>query len=363
MNNKLRRKLMLRYHFQGKLVLWGMAIVLFSSIASEFIAAKISPHLIVYIDSGARRAFMTYLPDVLTTILFFVIASICLIATSKPMVKRVLDLSLAAQEIARGNFNVRVSERDRYDEVYQLARDFNLMAEELRHNEYLRKDFISSVSHEMKTPLAVIGGYADLLKAPQLSDADRKEYVAVISREVARLRTMCGNMLNISRLNHCKILEGKSTYSLDEQLRQAILLLEAKWTEKDIAFDISLPEIQLFANEGLMQDVWINLLDNAIKFCNEDGRIGVHAGITSGNSVWVSIQDNGIGMSDENCKRIFEQFYQVEHSYSKEGAGLGLAIVKRIIELHNGNIRVVSRLGQGTTVTVKMPLCDPEIEE
>ena len=355
---KWRRKskrFMLRYHIQGKLALWGVAIVVFSMIASELLSAFIGPALLDYIDYDARRAFLAYLPDVLTTILFFIIASLAIILTAKPMVNRVLELSLAAKEISRGNYDVRVSEEDKHDEVFQLAKDFNLMAEELRRNEYLRKDFISSVSHELKTPLAVIGGYTDLLKSPELSETDRKEYLDIVSREVARLQKLCVNMLNISKLDHCLILERKSQYSLDEQIRQAILLLEGKWSVKKIELDIDLPEMYIFANEDLMQEVWINILDNAIKFCGVNGRIDISGKIVTGYAC-ISIQDNGIGMTAECLERVFEQFYQAEHTYRQEGAGLGLSIVKRIVDLHNGKIDIVSRKGQGTTVTVKLPL-------
>ena len=195
-----------RYHIRWKIILWGMMIVVISMIFSWYINPLIGDALANYMNIPERGRFLLWLNQGLNTVIFFAFVLLLVVFTSKTMVKRILALSTAAKEIARGNFSVRVSEADRHDEVYQLSLDFNIMAEQLQRNEYMRKDFISSVSHEIKTPLSIINGYADLLKEDP-SPAERKEYVEIISRESRRLLRLSQNMLQISKLDSTCIKE------------------------------------------------------------------------------------------------------------------------------------------------------------
>ncbi|MDO4552166.1 MAG: HAMP domain-containing sensor histidine kinase [Bacillota bacterium] len=338
------------FHIRWKLVLWGLIIVVVATFLASFFATQFS----VLIYARERGPFILWLSNILTPLFFVILSTLMMIFTSKSMVNRILVLSDAAKQIASGNFNVEVTEIDRSDEIYQLAQDFNLMARELQRTEYLRKDFISSVSHEIKTPLSVIQGYSDLLAGDGLSEEERKEYAGVICRESRRLLNMCSNMLQISRLEKEEIPGKQSLYRLDEQLRQAILLLEPKWTEKSLALELSLEECRCFGNEELLQQVWINLLDNAIKFSRNGGAVSIKTEPVS-DGLCVVIADRGPGMDQETRLRAFEQFYQGEQSRAGEGCGLGLSIVKRIVELHRGRIEVESAPGKGSAFTVFLP--------
>jgi len=341
-----------RYHIRWKVILWGMMIIVSSSILCWALTPFIETLLLNYISSAERGRFIIWISQGLTYIVFIIFALLLVIITSKTMVNRVLELSLAAKEIARGNFSVRVSDIDRHDEVYQLALDFNRMAEQLQRNEYMRKDFISNVSHEIKTPLSVINGYVDLLlEEPEA--AEGKEYLEIISRESRRLLRISQNMLHISQLDNDSIRKTNETFRLDEQLRQVILLLEPHWSSKDIELDINLDECFYTGDPELLVQVWVNLLDNAIKFTPASGKIAI--GLQEHDRIQVTVADTGIGMDQEAQQRIYEQFYQGDRSRRREGAGLGMSIVKRIIDLHEGDISIHSALGEGTKIDVFLP--------
>lgn len=332
--------------------MWGLMIVVLSSVLSWIISPLIEQAFANYIEAAARGRFIMWVNQGLTTIIFFVFAILLTILTSKSMVNRVLELSLAAKEIAKGNFSVRVSEVDRHDEVYQLALDFNRMAEQLQRNEYMRRDFISNVSHEIKTPLSVINGYVDLLTEDP-DAADRLDYLDIISRESHRLLRLSQNMLQISQLDNASINVNLKSFRLDEQLRQVILLLEPRWAEKNIDLEVDIEECLYTGYEELLVQVWMNLLDNSIKFTQEGGQICVQ--LRQGNSLSVTIADNGSGMDEPTQQRIYEQFYQGDRSRRGEGAGLGMAIVRRIVDLHHGEILIRSSLGAGTSITINLP--------
>jgi signal transduction histidine kinase len=229
------------------------------------------------------------------------------------------------------------------------------MTKELKGIEYLRKDFISSVSHEFKTPIASIQGFAKLLQNNDLTEEERQEYTQIIIEETTRMSKLSSNILNLSRLENQGMIENKTIFSLDEQIRKSILLLELEWCEKNIDFDIELDPVQFIGDEELLQQVWINLLSNAIKFSNENGKIVVRLYQVE-SMVKVKIIDTGIGMDEEVQKRIFEKFYKADTAHSFEGNGLGLSLVKRIIDLCNGKIYLKSNPGKGTTFTVELPL-------
>lgn len=344
-----------RYHIRWKIILWGMMIIGCSMLLTWAASPFLGRLLTDYIRLTQRGPFIVWLSQGLTSILFFIFALLITIFTSKTMVSRVLELSQAAKEIAKGNFSVRVSEVNRRDEVYQLALDFNRMAEHLQTNEYMRKDFISNVSHEIKTPLSVINGYVQLLEEDP--DApERKEYLAIISRESKRLLHLSQNMLQISQLDNASIHGEQNCFRLDEQLRQVILLLEPRWAEKQLDLDVDLDECSYFADEELLFQVWVNILDNAIKFSPVGGCLSVR--LREQEDIKISIRDQGPGMEPATLDRIYEQFYQGDRSRKKEGAGLGMSIVRRIVDLHSGQIIIRSAVGEGTTVTVSLPLQD-----
>lgn len=286
----------------------------------------------------------------LFSIVFFMLI---IMGISTKAMRPIIQLHNATQEVAKGNFDVEVF-NDSQDEIGQLTESFNKMTKELQSIEYLRKDFISNVSHEFKTPITSILGFAKLLENESLSEEERKEYLKIIVEESERLSNLSFNILRLSKLESQEMVFSKSLYALDEQLRRSVLLLEPDWSEKKIDFNMSLEEVSLFADEELMQQVWINILSNAIAYSDKNSRVYVKM-YSNDNIVSVEIEDEGQGMDERTKERIFEKFYKGDTSHSKEGSGLGLSLVKRIIDLHQGNIEVESTLGKGTKVKIDIP--------
>ncbi|SCG83814.1 sensor histidine kinase [Proteiniborus sp. DW1] len=282
------------------------------------------------------------------------IGTFLIILLARIVVKPVLKLNEAVQEVAKGNFDVQV-ENSSDDEVGQLTQNFNKMTKELKNIEYLRKDFITNVSHEFKTPIASIQGFAKLLKSENITKEEIQEYSSIIVEETQRLSNLTTNILKLSKLENQEIVEKKTRFSLDEQIRKSILVLEHEWSKKNIEFDIELDKVDYLGDEELLQQVWLNILANAIKFSNINGKVDVSLK-KGASSIIVKITDYGIGMSKETQKRIFEKFYQGERSRSHEGSGLGLALVKRILDLYDSSISVESEPNKGSSFTVELSL-------
>jgi len=259
----------------------------------------------------------------------------------------------ATHQVAQGDFHVRVTSKG-VRELEELSHSFNKMVAELASTETLRKDFINNFSHEFKTPILSIRGFAKLLQEGNLDESDRTEYLGIIISEADRLASLSTNVLNLSKYENIEILPEKSTFSLDEQIRRTLVILEPKWSEKNLEIDIKLEEITFNGNVDLTQQVWLNLLDNAIKFSEVGGNIQLRLQRWN-HGVKFTLKDSGEGMDKETASHIFEKFYQGDTSRSKTGNGLGLAIVKRIIELHNGTIEVESEVGIGTEFKVFLP--------
>jgi len=290
----------------------------------------------------------------LTFLFSSIVGTIIILIVVRGIVKPIKRLSTASKEVAKGNFDIEVKVKSK-DEIGQLTADFNLMTKELKNIDFLRKDFVSNVSHEFKTPITSIKGFAKLIRDGQLSKDQMDEYSEIIVDESQRLSLLSSNLLKLSELDS-KIIRGEATgFSLDEQIRKAILILEVQWSKKEIEFDIELEEATITGDEHLLQEVWLNLIQNAIKFSNQKGiiKIGLYK---KSDKIKVEISDNGIGIADEDKERIFERFYKGDKSRSKEGNGLGLVIVKKIVELSNGKIDFESHLGKGTSFTVELHL-------
>ena len=271
--------------------------------------------------------------------------------------KPVMEIGQAARKVAAGDFTVRVySQRkdNKKDELEVLIDDFNKMVEELATIETLKSDFIANVSHEMKTPLAIIQSYASALRKEELPQDEKKEYIDTIVEASKKLSTLVTNILKLNKLENQEIIQTES-YSLDEQLRCCMLALEDKFDEKNIEFEADLDEVAITSDESLMEIVWNNLLTNTIKFTPKDGSVKIELR-KEGNQAIVKVRDSGCGMSNETCQRIFDRFFQGDTSHSEEGNGLGLALVKRVVDLVDGTITAESELGQGTTFTVILKL-------
>ena len=267
-----------------------------------------------------------------------------------PMVK----LSKASKEVARGNFNVTVSDSSRLEEVQTTFRNFNAMVRELNSISTLSNDFVANVSHEFKTPLTAIEGYAMLLQEPNLTTQERTEYLEKILYNTHRLTDLVGNILMLSKIESKSLAEQYKDFRLDEQIRQAVVSLESAWAEKDIIFNVDLDAVTLNGCEALLMHVWTNLISNAVKFSDRGGTIELRL-LDQKECVVVSVTDHGCGMTPEVQERIFEKFYQGDTSHKAIGNGLGLALVKRIVELSDGLIEVISKPGQGSTFRVILP--------
>lgn len=264
--------------------------------------------------------------------------------------KQLID---ATARVAKGDFSVRLPEEGA-GEMTDLMRSFNNMARELGGIELFRTDFINSFSHEFKTPIVSIRGFARQLQRDDITDAQRREYATIIADESQRLANMATNVLLLSKLENQQIVTEKTAFRLDEQLRTCILLLEKQWTKKNLDLNVELDEITCMGNAEMLSQAWVNLLSNAVKFTPEGGRVGVRLTLREGD-IAVEISDTGVGMDEKTRARIFEKFYQGESSHHAEGNGLGLPLVKRIVKLAGGRIAVKSAPGQGTTFTVTLP--------
>lgn len=273
---------------------------------------------------------------------------------SSHFLQPVHTLIKAMKEIRNGNYDVRVKGGPPEREIGRLISNFNDMAAELQGVEMLKSDFINYFSHEFKTPIVSIKGFARQLQQKGLSEEKRVEYAEIIVRESQRLVKLSSNTLVLTRLEHQKIITDKKDFELDEQLRHAILLLQNEWEEKDLELDLDLEQVTIHTNEEMLSQVWINLISNAIRYSQPKGKLWISSK-NRGSEIKVRIQDEGSGMDDETTGRIFEKFYQGDASRGGDGNGLGLSIVKRIIELCNGRIAVKSQLGKGSTFIIYLP--------
>lgn len=267
-------------------------------------------------------------------------------------------LAEATTKVANGDFSVYVPTLHRSDKLDYLdimILDFNKMVEELGSIETLKTDFISNVSHEMKTPIAIIKNYAEILQMEQISEEQRKEYGASIENAALRLSNLISNILKLNKLENQRITPDVDVYDVCRQLGECILQFEDAWDEQEMELDIEIEDVAMVnADESLLELVWNNLISNALKFTESRGKITIRQ--TSDETyVRVSVSDTGCGMSRESRNHIFDKFYQGDTSHSEEGNGLGLTLVKRVLELMDGDIQVISKEGEGSTFTVTLP--------
>lgn len=258
--------------------------------------------------------------------------------------------------LASGDFKVRFQTQGifrRHPTIREIEKSFNNMAAELENTQILKKEFINNFSHEFKTPIVSIAGFTKILKHGNLSVEQSQEYLNIIEEESLRLAKMATNVLNMTKVENQVILTEITEFNLSEQIRSSILLLENTWMKKNIEFSLEFEEYQICANEELLKQVWINLIDNAIKFSQEYGLIVVKI-CSEDMNYRVAISNYGDEIPEKSRKKIFDKFYQSDESHSLEGNGIGLAIVKKVIELHNGEVEVDCRNGI-TTFAVVIP--------
>lgn len=289
------------------------------------------------------------------TIVNIILISFILIRINlKKMLQPIKQINDATKKVATGDYNIEL-ETTREDEIGELTENFNKMTKGLQSTENLQKEFINNVSHEIKTPISSIEGFAKLLNDKNLTDEEREEYSKIIIEESERLSNLTGKMLKLAKLHNQDRIINKQEILVAEQIRKAIAVLEPKWSQKNIKINVSLEEKIFLGDEELIFQVWINLLENAIKFSSENDTIKVKE-YKENDKINVKIKDNGIGMQEDEIEKAFERFYQIDKSHTEEGSGLGLAIVKRIIELSEGTIKIESKENRGTTVIVELPM-------
>ena len=310
-------------------------------------------------ENIAAAAKLTFGNVILLTV---VSASIDYFRRKQMVDKPVRQILAAAEKIMQGDFSVRIEPvkdfagETGFNEIIQC---FNRMTQELAGTETLRTDFIANVSHELKTPLAVMGNYATMLQRPGLSEEERLEYAKAISRASRRLAQLITNILKLNKLENQQIFPQNQEFDLGEQLCQCLLGFENAWEQKHLEIETDIAEdIRIRSDPELLSLVWNNLISNAVKFTPEGGTIAVSLK-AEGKQLQVSVRDTGCGILPEVGAHIFEKFYQGDTSHATQGNGLGLALVKRVVDILNGEISVQSVYGQGSVFTVKFRGLEP----
>lgn len=265
-------------------------------------------------------------------------------------------MSEAMKKVAAGDFSVHIDtdrRKCRIKNIETMNTNFNKMVDGLNSTEMLKTDFITNVSHELKTPLAAIEGYASLLSATKLTE-EQCVYASNIMQSASRLTTLTGNILRLSKLDNQQLALKASCFSLDEQIRQAILMQEKSWSDKELDIEPDLDPVSYTGYEELMEHVWSNLISNAIKFTPKNGTIefSLHE---NDEAITAVVKDTGIGMSEFEQQHVFDKFYQAETNHSHEGNGLGLPLVKKIVSMHGGTVSIESAPNEGAAFIVTLP--------
>lgn len=325
-------------------------ILIIAALASFFIMSWLVADVF-----GIQHTYMAAGYEILgTLIVLIIIASPMIAVLYRVRAKEVKTLSEAIKSVAAGDYATRISTKRR-KHITPIYASFNKMCAELESVQMLRNDFINSYSHEFKTPIASINGFASLLLEKDLPPEEQRQYLEIIVDESARLSKLATNTILLSKLSSQQIVTNSEQYDLSEQIRQCSIILSPKWLEKKITFNGEFSNVLYYGNKEMIQHLWLNLLDNAIKYTPVGGEVNVEV-TSSEKSVVVAISDTGIGISDDIKKYLFDPYFQGDTSHSQQGLGLGLAIAKRIVELCGGEITAQSELSVGTTFTVTLPV-------
>ncbi len=319
------------------------------------IATVVCSIVLSYIACTLLKAvvpFLDQVPFVIQLLIFsLAVAFLAAIFITKYFMTPIQALRNGIGQVADGDFDVELEVKTKSVEMQELIVGFNMMVNELRSTEILQSDFVSNVSHEFKTPINAIEGYATLLQNSEQCDPTEAEYIDKILFNTKRLSSLVSNVLLMSKIDNQSLGQQKNTFNISEQIREELLVLEPAWTAKDIEFDVDLDDVRYDGYESLMRHVWSNLIGNAIKFSPQGGeiRISLHK---VGEQLIFSVEDQGVGITEEAKKHIFDKFYQGDTSHKSEGNGLGLALVKRIVALSDGEIRAENRNEGGCRFTV-----------
>jgi len=323
------------------------------------VAVTVSIALIVYesVNDRGEYVWLAMIGVILAISLAFSVIDYFrrYIMVKKPTA-RILE---AAERMASGDFSVRLDIAhlyERYDEYDLIMDDLNKLARALEHSEILKNDFISNISHELKTPLALISNYAELISRPGLSDEERLEYSSALMRAAKRLTALVGNILKLTKLENGELELENERFRADELLAECVLVFEEKIEEKELELSLDIDEFSVVSSESKLEIVFNNLISNAVKFTPRGGSVTVSLKKHGEDAVF-TVSDTGIGISREAGERIFEKFYQIDGSHSSEGNGLGLALVKRVVDILGGDINVESVPGEGSSFSVILRSC------
>ncbi|PFM49677.1 two-component sensor histidine kinase [Bacillus cereus] len=325
-------------------IIWSTAFYVSSSII-DVLEINLSP-------------FVTYLISDVLSFIFMILLWILIAVLMRPKRQAMIwTIIEPIQKIAKGDFSVKIRNEEKYDgEIGVLVKSINDMTDELNAMEKMRQEFVSNVSHEIQSPLTSIKGFARALQDDNLSEEKRKHYLTIIETETTRLSKLSQNLLKLTLLESEEYTPERVTYQLDQQLKQVVLNSEPLWAEKEIELDLDLEKVHITADQESMSQVWINLIHNSIKFTPSSGTISIKLKEYE-TLVEVRIRDSGIGISEEQKQHIFERFFKADSSRNRAygGSGLGLAIVKKVVDLHQGEIKVESEEGNGTEFIVCIP--------
>lgn len=326
------------------------AIVIFFTVVVAVLLSGLVLYLLIHFEVIAAKG--DYLDNARNVIWYMgficvFVGSVLTMLTTTILLQPLQRMIRKIRSLAAGNYKTRIhfgNPLGKHPTFAALSESFNILAEELDNTEMLRSDFINNFSHEFKTPIISIAGFAKLLKRGNLKEEQKQEYLDIIEEEAMRLSYMATNVLNLTKVENQTILTDVTEFNLSEQIRGCVLLLENRWMKKNIEFSLEFDEYSIHANEELLKQVWINLVDNAIKFSPEYGMIVIK--IKEQDNIYrVSVANAGVEIPQESQSKIFNKFYQADESHSSEGNGVGLAIVKKIVELHKGKIDVCSENG------------------
>lgn len=309
----------------------------------------------LFVRPNIERQFgeMRIVFSLLLGITFFLSLILIFIFTTF-LVRPIKRLTKATRKIASGNYNLQIR-TNRSDEIGALAKDFGLMAKSLQRLDEMRQEFVSNVSHEIQSPLTSIQGFTKAIRTKAVSKEEADRYLGIIEQESSRLSSLSKQLLMLSSLDKQVKAINKTSFRLDEQIREAILVTEWQWSKKKIDMNLDLPKAVIQADEQLLFQVWMNLITNSIKFTKENGSIYIEVAVDE--NISVTVRDTGTGISEEELPHIFDRFYMGDKSRdrTKSGSGLGLSVVKKIVDIHDGSISVQSKTSQGTAFTIRLP--------
>ncbi len=342
-------------------------LIFFSTLLTVILSAYLTYFGITrihFIHDYVTTSIVTFLL-VLVVVSAFIGMILTIIIVHFPMrpISRIIS---AVDTLADGDFTVRVPDNYTLSPMRALAKSVNRLAEELGNTELLRSDFIDDFSHEFKTPIVSIRGFARILRNGNCTEEEKNEYLDIILEESTRLASLSTNVLNLNRIEKQTIRTNDQLFNFAEMVRRVILMLETKWSRKNISLDIDLDELDYYGDPDLLSQLCINIIDNAIKFSPADGDVKISLkpapgaeDISKGRShprpcIIFTVEDNGSGMTSDEKNRVFEKFFQGDSSHSTEGNGLGLSVVQKIVTLYNGNISIESTPGEGSTFIIEL---------